>query len=98
VAPAIRQVIDLLSNGLPVAQDKWQALEAAHVDALMYTAGLRPGRMINDGAASPHVLAYHDLSRLTELLLLWRLDSPKYPEMSYLAGQIHLTPHMSGVS
>jgi hypothetical protein len=97
VAPAIRQVIDLLSNGLPVAQDKWQALEAAHVDALMYTAGLRPGRMINDGAASPHVLAYHDLSRLTELLLLWRLDSPKYPEMSYLAGQIHLTPQLSGV-
>ena len=98
VAPVIRQVIDLLSNGLPVLQDKWQALEAAHVDALMYTAGLRPGRMVNDGAASPHVLAYHDLSRLTELLLLWRLDSPKYPEISYLAGQIDLTPQLSVVA
>lgn len=64
----------------------------------MYTAGLRPGRIINDGAASAHVLAYHDLSRLTELLLLWRLDAPAYPEISYLAGQIHLTPQLSGVS
>jgi hypothetical protein len=66
--------------------------------ALTYTAWLRPGRMINDGAASPHVLAYHDLSRLTELLLLWRLDSIKYPEISYLARQIDLTPQLSGVS
>jgi hypothetical protein len=95
VSPVIRQVIDLLSKGLAVPQDRWQALEAAHVDALMYTAGLRPGRMINDGAASPHVLAYHDLSRLTELLLLWRLDNIAYPEISYLARQIDLTPQLS---
>ncbi len=95
VSPVIRQVIDLLSKGLPVPQDKWQALEAAHVDALMHTAGLRPGRMINDGAASPHVLAYHDLSRLTELLLLWRLDNIAYPEISYLARLIDLTPQLS---
>jgi hypothetical protein len=33
--------------------------------ALIYAVGLRPGRMINDGAASPHVIAYHNLSRLT---------------------------------
>ena len=59
-----------------------------------YTAGLRPGRLINDGAASPHVLAYHDLSRLTELLL-WRLDSNAYPEISYLARLIDLTPQLS---
>ena len=85
VPPVIRQVIDLLSKGLPVSQDKWEALEAAYVDALMYTAGLRPGRMINDAAASPRVLAYHDLSRLTELLLLWRHDNIKYPEIAYLA-------------
>ena len=96
VPPVIREVIDVLSKGLPVPGDKWEALEAAHVDALMYAAGLRPGRMINDGAASAHVLAYHDLSRLTELLLLWRLDSIKYPEISYLAGQINLTPRLSG--
>ena len=46
---------------------------------------------------SAHVVAYHDLSRLVELLLLWRLDSPAYPEISYLAGQIALTPQLSGV-
>jgi hypothetical protein len=97
VPPAIRQVIDLLSRGLPAPPDKWQALEEAQVDALMYSAGLRPGRMVSVGAASAHVLAYHDLSRLTELLLLWRLDSIKYPEIEYLAKQIHLTPQLSGV-
>jgi hypothetical protein len=98
VPPVIRQVIDLLSKGLPVPQDKWEALEAAYVEALMYAAGLRPGRMVNDGAASPHVLGYHDLSRLTELLLLWRLDSIKYPEIAYIAKQIDLTPQLPGVS
>ena len=80
VPPVIRHVIDVLSKGLPMPDDKWQALEAAYVDALMYTAGLRPGRMNNDGAASAHVLAYHDLSRLTELLLLWRHDDVTYPQ------------------
>ena len=98
VPPAIRQVIDLLGKGLPVPQDNWEALKSAQVDALMYAAALRPGRMVNDGAASAQVLAYHDLSRLTELLLLWRLDSPAYPEISYLAGQVSLTPQLSGVS
>ena len=97
VAPVIRQVIDQLSKGLPVPADKWEALEAAHVEALMLSAGLRPGRMVNDGTASPHVLAHHDLSRLTELLLLWRRDSIAYPEIEYLAKQISLTPQLSGV-
>jgi hypothetical protein len=97
VPPVIRQVIDSLSKGLPVPADKWEALEAAYVDALMFTAGLRPGRMTNDGAASAYVLAYHDLSRLTELLLLWRLDRPAYPEISYLAGQIQFSSQLSGV-
>jgi hypothetical protein len=97
VPPVIRQVIDLLSRGLPVPQDNWDALEAAYVEALMYTAGLRPGRMVSDGAASPHVLAYQDLSRLTELLLLWRLDSIKFPEIAYVAKQIDPTPQLSGV-
>jgi hypothetical protein len=67
------------------------------VDALMYSAGLRPGRMISDGAASAHVLAYHDLARLTELLLLWRHDSIMYSEIAYVAKQIDLTPQPSGV-
>lgn len=97
VPPVVRQVMDLLSKGLPVPQDKWQAMEAAHIDALMYSASLRPGRMVNDEASGVHVGAYHDLARLAELLLLWRLDSIKYPEIAYLAGQINLTPHMSGV-
>jgi hypothetical protein len=39
VPPVIRQVIDVLSKGLPVPDDKWQALEAAYVDALMYPLG-----------------------------------------------------------
>ena len=64
---------------------------------VMYAAGLRPGRMVHDGGASAHVLGYHDLSRLTELLLLWRLDSIKYPEIAYVARQIDLTPQSSGV-
>jgi hypothetical protein len=33
------------------------------------------------GLLSAHVLAYHDVSQLTVLLLLWRHDSIKYPEM-----------------
>jgi len=97
VPPVIRHVIDLLSKGLRVPDDKWQDVEAAYVDALMYTAGLRPGRMFNDGAASAQVLAYHDLSRLTELLLLWRHDGIKHPEIAYLARQIALTPQPSVV-
>jgi hypothetical protein len=97
VPPVIRQVTDQLSKGLPVPGDKWGALEAAYVEALMYAAGLRPGRMVNDGAASAHVLGYHDLSRLTELLLLWHRDSIVYPEIEYLAKQISLTPHLSGL-
>jgi hypothetical protein len=53
--------------------------------------------MVNDEAASAHVLAYHDLSRLTELLLLWRHADIKYPEIAYLAGHISLAPQLSGV-
>jgi hypothetical protein len=53
--------------------------------------------MAVDVGAAAHMLAYHDLARLLELLLLWRLDSIAYPEIAYLAGQIHLTPRMAGV-
>jgi hypothetical protein len=64
----------------------------------MNSSGLRPGLMLNDDEAGAHVRGYHDLTLLTELLLLWRLDSTKYPEIAYLAGQINLTPQLSGVS
>jgi hypothetical protein len=95
VAPAIREVLDLLGQGVPVPADRWQDLEAARIAAVMSGAGLRPGRAYSDGAASAHGWAYHDLTRLIELLLLWRLDGIAYPEIAYLAGQIHLTPHLS---
>ena len=98
VSPVIREVLDLLGKGLPVREERWQALDAAHVEAVMNSASLRPGLMLNDEAAGAHARAYHDLARLTELLLLWRLDSTKYPEIAYLAGQINLTPYMSEVS
>jgi hypothetical protein len=98
VTPAIREVLDLLGQGLPVPSSRWQELEAAHIGVVMAGAGLRPGRMAADSGAVAHVLAYHDLARLIELLLLWRLDSIAYPEIAYLAGQISFTPWMAGVS
>lgn len=98
VSPAIREVLDLLSQGQPVPAHQWQELEAAHIAAVMAGAGLRPGRMAVDTGASAHVVAYHDIARLIELLLLWRLDSIAYPEIAYLAGQIHMAPRMAGVS
>ena len=61
VPHVVREVLDLLGKGLPVPQERWQKLEAAQVDAVMNSAGLRPGRMVNDTSASPHVLAYYDL-------------------------------------
>jgi hypothetical protein len=86
-----------LGQGLPVPASRWQELEAAHIAVLMSGAGLRPGRFGSDAGAIAHVLAYHDLARLIELLLLWRLDSIAYPEIAYLAGQIQLSPWMAGV-
>ncbi len=97
VPPAIREVLDLLGQGQPVPMNRWQELEAAHIGAVMSGAGLRPGRMTTDTGAGAHVLAHHDLARLIELLLLWRLDTFAYPEIAYLAGQIHLTPRLAGV-
>ena len=97
VAPVIREVLGLLGQGVPVPADRWQELEAAHIGVLMSGAGLRPGRMGHDSVASAHMLANHDLARLIELLLLWRLDSVAYPEIAYLAGQISLAPRSSGM-
>lgn len=96
VPPTIREVLDLLSQGQPVPSGRWQDLEAAHIAVVTTGAGLRPGRMGVDTAVRAHVLAYHDLARLIELLLLWRRESIAYPEIAYLAGQIHLTPRAAG--
>ena len=72
-------------------------LSVAYNVAITSAAGLRPGWMGVDEVASPHVLAYHDLSRLMELLLLWRSDAPSnrdipYADIAYLAQQIDETP------
>ena len=44
------------------------------MEAVGTGAALRPGRMAGDVGASAHARAYHDLARLTEMLLLWNLD------------------------
>lgn len=98
VPPVIRETLHTLRDGLPVPAEQWKALQAAFIDAVSMGSGLRPGRMLDDDPASPHVLAYHDLTRLIEILLLWNLDDDadgpaiKYPEIAYLAEQISLTP------
>jgi len=98
VSPVIREVLDLLGQGLPVPQNRWQELEATHIGAVMSGAGLRPGRFGNDAGTAPHVLAYHDVARLIELLMLWRAETVAYPEIAYLAGQIHMAPRLAGVA
>lgn len=98
VSPVIREVLDLLGQGLPVPQNRWQELEATHISAVMSGAGLRPGRFGNDTGTAPHVLAYHDVARLIELLMLWRAETVAYPEIAYLAGQIHMAPRLAGVA
>ncbi len=92
VPPVIRAVLEHLGQGQPVPDAAWLDLQTAHITELMSAAGARPGRLIGDTGASAHVLAYHDLTRLIELLLLWRLDEMAYPEIAYLAAQIQLTP------
>ena len=92
VPPVIRAVLEHLGQGQPVPDALWLDLQTAHITELMSAAGARPGRLIGDTGASAHVLAYHDLTRLIELLLLWRLDEMAYPEIAYLAAQIQLTP------
>ncbi|WP_162625293.1 hypothetical protein [Mycolicibacterium llatzerense] len=92
VPPVIRAVLEHLGQGQPVPDAAWLDLQTAHITELMSAAGARPGRLIGDTGAGAHVLAYHDLTRLIELLLLWRLDEMAYPEIAYLAAQIQLTP------
>lgn len=103
VPPAIRAVLELLGQGVPVPAARWQELVAAHMSAVLAGAGLRPGRFGSNPSAAGHVVAHHNLARLMELLLLWNLQSGassrdvKYAEIAYLAGQIQLSPRSAGV-
>ena len=92
VPPVIREVMDLMGKGQPVPEDRWGILQAGYVNASLNNAALRPGRLPGDVGASAHSLAYHDLTRVIELLLLWHEDSLKYPEIAYLAALIRMTP------
>lgn len=100
VAPVIREVLDRLGEGLRVSDDSWNKLHAELSVVVARGSGLRPGWFGSDGVASTYVRACHDLARLVELLLLWNLDNDenssgiKYPDIAYLAGQIHLTPRI----
>ncbi|WAJ48014.1 hypothetical protein OK015_28620 (plasmid) [Mycobacterium sp. Aquia_216] len=92
VPPVIREILGTLRSGVPVKQECWTALEGAYIEAVGMGTSLRPG-LINRDGASPHVLAYFDLSRLVEILLLWGLGETggrdiKYPEIAYLTRQI----------
>lgn len=97
VSPVIREILQLLNEGLPVPRDRWQALTGEWATVVSKSSGLRPGWFDANDIASPYLLACHDVARLTELLQLWNPDTTdshdiKYPEIAYLAGQIHLTP------
>jgi hypothetical protein len=97
VPSVIREVLDLVGRGLKVSAEVWDRLNVAYNVAITTAAGLRPGWMGGEEVASPHVLAHHDLSRLMELLLMWRSESPgrrdiPYADIAYLAKQIDATP------
>jgi len=99
VSPVIREILQLLGNGLPVSHDRWRALEAESVTAAANGSAMRPGWLAGNEVASPYVLACHDLARLTELLLLWNPDNGpdiKYADIAYLAMQIVSTPWGGG--
>lgn len=93
VPPVIREILSTLRGGVPVKQERWTALEGAYFEAVGMGTSLRPG-LISTEVASPHALAYFDLARLIEILLLWNLtDEPggrsiKYPEIAYLSRQV----------
>ncbi|UMB70099.1 hypothetical protein [Mycobacterium paraterrae] len=95
---AIRDVLGLISRPYRVSSEQWAELRNAGLQMTGSSAGLRPGLVLDDDPASPHVLAFHGLARLVELLLLWDLgndaDGPamRYPEIAYLARQILDSP------
>jgi hypothetical protein len=90
--PVIREVMDALHEGVPVRENCWEQLQTVLRDAAVNGSGLRPGWLPDDGPASAHVRAYHDLSRLAELLLLWSNATMAHAELSYLALVISRTP------
>jgi hypothetical protein len=88
VPPVVRQIALALGHAEPVADEQWNELELARLNATLDSASQRPGRLIASGSASPYARAYHNLARLTELLALWRGNDPQHAEIAYLAAQI----------
>jgi len=90
--PVIREVMDALREGVPVRENSWEKLKSVLQDAAVTGSALRPGWIPDDGPASAQVRAYHDVSRLAELLLLWSNPTMAHAELSYLALIISRTP------
>ena len=90
VPPVIREILQALTGGIGVDEDRWAALEMEHLTAAANSASHRPGRMLDSEGASPYARAHHNLARVTELLAMWRDKTPKYPEIEYVIKQIEL--------
>jgi hypothetical protein len=90
VPPVIREILQALTGGVGVAEDRWAALEMEHLTAAANSASHRPGRMLDSTGASPYARAHHNLARVAELLAMWRDTTPKYPEIEYEIKQIEL--------
>ena len=90
VPPVIREILQDLTAGVTVREDRWTALEMEHLTAAANSASHRPGRMLNLDGASPYARAHHNLARVAELLAMWRDKTPKYPEIEYVIKQIEL--------
>lgn len=87
VPPVLRHVLATLA-GESVTDEQWTELEMVKLNAVMDSAGQRPGMLADSGGASPYARSYHNLARAAELLLLWRSDEPPCPEIAYVAWQI----------
>ena len=90
VPPVIREILQALTAGVAVSEDRWAALEMEHLTEAANSASHRPGRMLDSAGASPYARAHHKLARVTELLAMWRDKTPKYPEIEYVIKQIEL--------
>jgi len=90
VPPVIREILQTLTRGEAIAEDRWAALEMEHLTAAANSASHRPGRMLESAGASPYARAHHNLARVTELLAMWRDKTPKYPEIEYVIKHIEL--------
>ena len=88
VPPAIRHVLSALGGGEPVADEQWNDLAMAYLNACLDSAAQRPGRLLESAGASPHAYAYFNLARAAEVLLMWRGHEPAYAEITYAAEQI----------